>query len=157
MRCTDQGRFLDISSFGSSETEVASQSSWMCFRDHQSGREFRCTFPFGFAEVGLMPGWAHVELCLMRGKTEGIIFCHPNIFFFQEVTKYCKNCKWLLSFIHHNFIYSFGPFRGFFPSDSHTMSQLSLGSFIEKIMCYSEILQSVISCQDGIPEMSRFN
>lgn len=56
VRCTDQGRFLDMDSFASSETEGAPQSSWMCFRDHQSGKEFRCTFPDGFAGIGLMPG-----------------------------------------------------------------------------------------------------
>lgn len=84
VRCTDQCRFLDMGSFGSSETEVAAQSSWMCFRDHQSGEEFRCTFPGGFAGVGLMPGWVHVELSLKRGKTEGIIFCHPNNIFFPR-------------------------------------------------------------------------
>lgn len=37
------------------------------------------------------------------------------------------------------------PSGDFFPSDSHTMSQLSLGSFVEKIIWndYSEILQFV--------------
>lgn len=150
-----QGRFLDMDSFSSSETKVAPQSSWMCFRDHQSGKEFRCTIPAGF---GLMPGWVHVELCLKRGKTEGIIFYHPD-FFFEVVTEYCKNGKWLLFFPSILILFTpLVPSGDFFPLwfPYHE-------SPVFRIICWEDhVLQwdSVVcgcSCQDDIPEMSRFN
>lgn len=107
VRCTDQGRFLGMGSFGSSEIEVAPQSSWMCFREHQPGKEFRGTLPAGFAGVGLMPCWFHTEFCLKRAKTEGITFCHPNIFF--PSYKILQKLQMAFFPLHFNFIFSLGP------------------------------------------------
>lgn len=158
VRCRDQGRFLGMDSFGSSETEVAPQSSWMCFRDHQSGKEFRCTFLLGLLELAL----CQVEFmlnCVLREEKRRVLFSIIQIFFcfFQRGYKILQKLQMAFFFIHLNFVYSFGPFRGFF-----SLWFPYYESAVFRIICWEDhVLQwdSAVcgcSCQDDIPEMSRF-
>lgn len=135
VRCTEKGRFLDIGSCGSSESltglenRSGSTEQLDVLQRHRSGREWRCTFPTGLAGVGLVPGWfneqQHVCLCWNAShqrKNRGLNFLSSKskTLIFQEVTKYCKNCR------SQNFFFScililftlFGLQRIFLPSDS---------------------------------------
>ena len=100
----------------------------LCFKDPRSGREWRCTFPDGFAGIGLGPGWFneqwHICLCWNvshQRKKRGLFFSHPyqKLWFFSRSSKILQKLQiTLFFFIHLNFIYCFGALRGFLPSDS---------------------------------------
>lgn len=126
----------------------------MCFTEHRSGREWRCTFPTGFAGVDLVPVWfngqLHIRLCWNAShqrKNRGFNFFSSKSKTFSrgyEILQQLQITEFFFS-IHLNVIYSFGAFRGFFALwfPIPWVSCLCLALFVDKILCHSEILQSV--------------
>lgn len=110
-KCTQEGKFLHIGSFGSSESLTGlKQQKWFhratgC-ASKTTDLEESAGVPFllgllrlSLWRVGLMSNStsACVEMCLIRGKN---IFCYPNQNFdyFQEVMKYWRSCRSCFSF-----------------------------------------------------------